>query len=376
MLNHPTADFTKKPIIIFWETTKSCALSCRHCRASAIKDPLPEELSADESIDFVRSVTSFGKPYPRLIMTGGDPLKKKNLFNILSEAKKQGIAVSITPAVTDRLTEKMIDSLTEVGVRSYALSLDGSNAESHDGLRGVEGTFDRTLEVMDMLLEKGLSVQVNTAVMRSNVYELPGILKLLSSRKIMTWATFFLIKTGRGMELEDLTPEEYEDVNHWLYFASKYGVRVRSVEAPIFRRIVLQREQGLRYRGGDLYSKLKNETLGIMQLPGKKSKSYFVGSRDGSGVVFVSHDGFVTPSGFLPLQMENVKDKAIADIYRNNPVLKSIRNATKFQGKCGYCEYNTICGGSRARAYYDAGDMLASDPSCIYEPTKKMAPSA
>lgn len=366
-------DFTQKPIIIFWEMTKACDLSCRHCRASAIKDPLPEELSTEESIEFVRSIPAFGKPYPRLILTGGDPLRKKNLFDILSVAREQGISVSITPAVTDRLNEKMVDALADAGVRSYALSLDGSGAATHDGLRGVEGTFEKTLEIMDMLIEKGLSVQVNTAVMRSNVHELPGILNILSGRDILTWAIFFLIRTGRGMELEDLTPVEYEDVSHWLYFASKYGVRIRSVEAPIFRRVVLQRKDGSRYRGGELYTSLKTETLDLMHLPNKKSKSYFVGSRDGSGVAFVSHDGYVLPSGFLPLQMENIKDKNIADIYRNNPVLKSIRDASKFEGKCGYCEYNTICGGSRARAYFETGSMLASDPSCIYEPRKKVA---
>ncbi len=371
MLNHNVADFAQKPLLIFWETTKSCDLSCKHCRASAIKDPLPEELSFDESREFVKSITAFGKPYPRVVITGGDPLKKENLIEILTEAKRAGISVSVTPAVTDRLTEEMVDTLTEAGVRSYALSLDGSTPESHDGLRGVTGTFDRTLEVMDMIIGKGLSVQVNTAVMRSNVRELPGILNILSGRKIMTWAPFFLIRTGRGNDLEDLAPQEYEEVNNWLYFASKYGVRIRSVESPIFRRIVIQREQGLRYRGGDLYTKLKQDTVKLMQIPGKKSKSYFVGSRDGSGVIFVSHDGYVSPSGFLPLQMENVKNKNIAEIYRNNPVLKSIRNASAYEGKCGYCEFNTICGGSRARAYYETGNMLASDPSCIYEPRKR-----
>ena len=186
MLNHNVADFAQKPLLIFWETTKSCDLSCRHCRASAIKDPLPGELSLDESMEFVRSITAFGKPYPRVVITGGDPLKKKNLIEILTEAKKTGISISVTPAVTDLLTEDMIDSLTEAGVRSYALSLDGSTAESHDGLRGVEGTFDRTLQVMDMLIAKGLSVQVNTAVMRPNVQELPRILNILSGRKIQT----------------------------------------------------------------------------------------------------------------------------------------------------------------------------------------------
>lgn len=372
MLNRNAADFSDKPLLVFWETTKSCDLSCKHCRASAIDEPLPGELNFDESIEFIRSMTAFGKPYPRLIITGGDPLKKDRLLDILSEAKKQGISASITPAVTDRLREDVINDLTQVGVRSYALSLDGSTPESHDTLRGVPGTFKKTLEIMDILLEKGLSVQVNTAVMKSNVKELPRILNLLSNRKISTWAPFFLIKTGRGNELEDLSPEEYEEVNNWLYFASKYGVRIRTVESPIFRRIVLQKEQGKRYRGGKLYNDLKEESIRLMRVPGKKSKSYFVGSRDGSGVIFVSHDGYVSPSGFLPLQMENVKEKNIAEIYRGNPLLKSIRNASKYSGKCGYCEYNTVCGGSRARSYYQTGDILGSDPSCVYNPKKRV----
>ncbi|HKJ97227.1 MAG TPA: TIGR04053 family radical SAM/SPASM domain-containing protein [Thermoplasmataceae archaeon] len=376
MLNRNAADFGQKPLLVFWETTKSCDLSCRHCRASAIKEPLPGELNYKESLNLLKSITSFGKPYPRLIITGGDPLKKEGLLDLLAEAREIGISASITPAVTERLKESVIDSLTDVGVRSYALSLDGSTPESHDGLRGVEGTFRRTLEVMDMLIEKGLSVQVNTAVMKSNVNELPRILNLLSNRKISTWAPFFLIRTGRGNELEDLSPEEYEDVNNWMYLASKYGVRVRTVESPIFRRIVLQKEQGMRYRGGDLYRQLKSETMRLMRVPGKRSKSYFVGSRDGSGVIFVSHDGYVSPSGFLPLQMENVKDKDLASIYRDNPVLRAIRTPSRYSGKCGVCEFNTICGGSRARAYYHTGDLLSSDPSCVYTPRKYKAVEA
>lgn len=373
MMGREGANFSQKPLLVFWETTKSCDLSCRHCRASAIKDPLPDEMNYEESSAFIKSITGFGKPYPRLIITGGDPLKKNRILDLLAEAKSAGISASVTPAVTDRLNDRMIDDLTEVGVRSYALSLDGATPETHDGLRGVPGTFKKTLEIMDNLLARGLSVQVNTAVMKNNVRELPRVLNLLSTRKIMTWAPFFLIQTGRGNELEDLSPEEYEDVNNWLYFASKYGVRVRTVESPIFRRIILQKQKGLRYRGGELYADLKNDTIRMMRIPNKKSMSYFVGSRDGSGVIFVSHDGFVSPSGFLPLNMENVRNRPIWEIYTNNPVLKSIRNASKYRGKCSVCEYNTVCGGSRARAFFHSGDLLDSDPSCIYEPKKLSA---
>lgn len=373
MMDREVADFSRKPLLVFWETTKSCDLSCKHCRASAIKEALPGELNFEESLKFLESIRDFGKPYPRLIITGGDPLKKDRILDILSEATRLGISASVTPAVTDRMNDEMIDSLTNAGVRSYALSLDGATPDSHDSLRGVPGTFRKTLEIMDNLIGRGLSVQVNTAVMRSNVSELPRILNLLSTRKIMTWVPFFLIKTGRGNELEDLAPEEYEDVNNWLYFASKYGVRVRTVESPIFRRIVLQKQRGMRYRGGELYATLKNDTIRTMRLPGKKSLSYFVGSRDGSGIIFVSHDGYVSPSGFLPLNMENIKDRSIADIYSSNPVLKAIRNASKYRGKCGYCEFNRICGGSRARAYYNTGDLLESDPSCTYQPKRAIA---
>lgn len=362
-------DFTSRPLIIFWETTKSCDLSCRHCRASAMKDPLPGELDVNESIDFVRSIKDFGKPYPRLIITGGDPLKKKGLHEILQVCRDEGISVSLTPAVTDRLTEETVRELVDLNVRSYAISLDGAGPEFHDELRGVPGTFRKTVEAIDMLTGMGMAVQVNTAVMRSNINELPKVLKLLSSRRIMTWVPFFLIRTGRGNELEDLTPQEYEDVNNWLNFASHYGIRVRTVESPLFRRISMQRQEGTMAKGGDLYRSLRKQTLELMGAPQKSEKSYFIGSRDGSGVVFVSHDGYVTPSGFLPVQTESVRNRSLASIYRENELFLRLRDPKSYTGKCSYCSYNTICGGSRARAYFSTGNMLGSDPSCIYVPS-------
>ncbi len=361
-------DFTQKPLIIFWETTKACDLSCKHCRASAIGDPMQGELDHDESLEFVRSVAAFGKPYPRLVLTGGDPLRKAYLFDIIREARDSGISISITPAVTERLTYTMVDELKEAGVRSFALSLDGSDPSMHDGLRGIPGTFDRTLRIMDYMLENDLSVQVNTTVMRSNVHDLSRVLQLLWKRRIMTWAPFFLIRTGRGNELEDLSPREYEDVNLWLNFASLYGIRIRTVEAPIFRRLSIQRSNGMKNLGGILYRELRAKTLKKLGKPGKRSMSYYVGSRDGYGVVFVSHDGYISPSGFLPVQIESIRNKGIAEIYRTNSTLRAIREASKYTGKCRLCEYSKVCGGSRARSYYDSGDMYGSDPSCIYEP--------
>lgn len=361
-------DFNLNPLLIFWETTKACDLACRHCRASALTDPLPDEMDLPQSLAFIESIVGFGKPKPILILTGGNMLMKKDLAEILGKAKELEIPVSASPSATDLLNQDAFMMLRKFGVVSMSLSLDGSKEESHDWLRGVSGSFAKTICLFGKAKDCGATVQVNTTVFSRNVMELPEILKILIRAGIKTWEVFFLIHTGRGIDREDLSPEEYEDVNHWLVFASRYGIRIRTVESPIFRRIAIEESTGGIYKGGKLYERLVENTLRILGPPGKKPDPHTVHTRDGKGIIFVAHNGDVTPSGFLPVPVGNVKNDSIVNIYRNSSILKSLRNPKNLKGKCGACEYSDICGGSRSRAYSYHGDFMASDPSCVYVP--------
>lgn len=361
-------NFDAKPLLVFWETTKACDLSCKHCRASALTEALPDEMNLSQSIDFIRSLTDFGKPYPILIITGGNMLLKNGLVDILKAASDSEIPISVSPSATPILNKEAFELFRKFNVLSMSLSLDGSNPETHDWLRGFSGTFDNTLSLMREAILSDINLQINTAVIEKNVMQLPEILKILIDNGIRTWEVFFLIKTGRGMDSEDLSPDEYEDVNQWLAYASRYGVRIRTVESPIFRRIVIQNSKGSEYIGGSLYSSLIQRTRELLGEPTKKLNSKVTGTRDGKGIVFVAHNGDVSPSGFLPVVLDNVKDRSIAEIYRENDVFKKLRDTSNFNGKCGICKFNDICGGSRARAYSYSGNLFAEDPSCVYTP--------
>ncbi len=362
-------DYNSRPILIFWETTKACDLACKHCRASALTDPLPDEMNLDESLSFLDQIEGFGRPYPVLILTGGDVLKRRGLDSILQKANEIGIPVSMSPSATPLLDGGAISMMKRYGVRSVSLSLDGSSPSTHDWLRGVEGTFERTVSLIRKVISEGLTLQINTAVFRRNVTDLPRILKILLDNRVRTWEVFFLIRTGRGIDREDLNSDGYEDVLNYLEFASRYGLTVRTVEAPFFRRIMMERDASP-YNGGAIYKSLVEDTVKLLGPPGERSHSHTSQTRDGKGIIFVSHNGDVSPSGFLPVSLGNVKRESIVDIYRNNPTLVKLRDPSNFKGRCGVCEYSDICGGSRARAFAYFGDIFAEDPRCAYTPGK------
>jgi radical SAM protein with 4Fe4S-binding SPASM domain len=226
-----------------------------------------------------------------------------------------------------------------------------------------------------MLVGEGHTVQINTTVMRRNVEELADVAGLLADWGAHIWEVFFLIRVGRGSELEELTPAENEDVVHFLYEASRYGFIVRTVEAPFFRRVVAERREAgpdvdpvATFGLGPLYERLVARLRERLGEPGN-SRAQSVGTRDGKGIVFVGHDGAVFPAGFLPYHLGNVKQDDIVRLYREHPLLRSIR-ATEFGGRCGVCEYADTCGGSRARAFATFGDALAEDPACAFQPAR------
>jgi radical SAM protein len=349
--------YQRAPMIVYWELTTACGLACRHCRATAMPDPAPGELSTVEGIALLDDMLGFagpGEALPHVVMTGGDPLRRPDLALLIAAANERGIGVSLAPAVTPLLTRERIFWMKDAGVQAISLSLDGSTAAAHDGVRMVPGTFDATLEALDTAAEAGLPVQVNTLVTATTAADLPATFELLSRHTLQQWSLFFLISIGRGTELTELSPGDAERTLRWAQGVGRGApFRVKTTEAMQYRRILA----APLLRAGRTRAEVE-------ALPMARA----FGIRDGNGIVFVSHLGDVTPSGFLPLAVGNVKQRSLVDLYRDDPLMRSLRDPDQFKGRCGACEYHDWCGGSRARAYAWTGDPLESDPLCPYHP--------
>jgi radical SAM protein len=368
-------NFDQVPRLVFWETTKACPLACVHCRATAQCDPAPDELTIEEGKALIAELAGAPHPTPILILTGGDCLQRPDLGELTAHAQSLGVPVAISPSVSPTLNASMLSMLSANGVRTASLSLDGAVAETHERIRQVPGHFADTIRAIDLFREHGWAVQVNSAVMAQNVRELADIAALLVRHGVRTWEVFFLIGVGRGQAISEIADDEYEDVCHFLVDAAQYGMTVRTVEAPFFRRVrdwrAKQVDSGVdpatEFELGPLYRQLRARLRAEMGAVSSEVLAPTAATRDGKGIVFVGHDGRVYPAGFLPLPLGSVRDKPVLDIYRDDPVLKAIRNA-EFPGRCGRCEYADECGGSRARAYAATGDPLADDPACRYLP--------
>ncbi len=361
-------DFTKKPIFVCWEVTKSCLLACRHCRAKAIRRGLPGELDFESGLRLVEQIKEFGDPYPALLLTGGDPLMRPDVMELVRYAKEQGIYTAVAASVTPLLTVETMVRMKELGVDIVSVSLDGATPRTHDALRGVPGTWSSTIRAVQNARACGLRMQVNTTVMRSNIRELADIFHVSKEAGAVAWEVFFLVRTGRGAVLEDPGPSECEDVMHFLYDATQYGIPVRTSEGPQFRRVYMQRQKGAGPPSGELYEHLSKRLRELEGGPSGMPSLRLNATGDGKGVIFVGYDGEVYPSGFLPLPLGNVKSGRLAEIYRSHPTLVGLRDPSRLEGRCSVCDYGTICGGSRSRAYAEYENPLQSDPACPYIP--------
>ncbi len=348
-------DFSRNPMLVYWEMTQACGLACRHCRAEAMANPSPLELSTAEGKSLLKQIKEFGTPLPHLILTGGDPLSRQDIYPLLDFAGELGLEVSITPSATAELTDDAIARLRRHGIQSLGLSLDGSSAEKHDAIRGIPGTFKRTVAAAKQAGQLGIPIQVNTLVSEETAADLPAVYELLrSSFPVMRWSLFFLISVGRGKALNEVSPAEGERIMEWvLELVPQAPFTVKTTEAPSYRRLAIAKMRA----AGISYAEMKD--TGVYQ-------GFQI--RDGHGIVFVSSQGEIFPSGFLPLSCGNVRTGSLVEIYRNSETFRSLHSPAQFHGKCGVCEYSYICGGSRARAYAHSGDALGADPFCPYEP--------
>ncbi len=347
-------NYAQTPLIVYWEMTQACALACRHCRAEAMPKCHPNELTHEESRELLRQIASFGEPLPHLILTGGDPLQRSDLYELIDEAQALGLQVSITPSATEALTAEVIARLKAHGIQSMGLSLDGSIALRHEAIRGVTGCFEWTMRAARAAAAVKLPIQVNTLVAEQTVDDLEGIYELLKTLTVMRWSLFFLIAVGRGKMLQEIPAAQSDDVMNWVFdIARKAPFAVKTTEAPHYRRVALTRMRGQNVSPDALHRMSVYNGLGI---------------RDGHGVMFVSNTGDVCPAGFLPLSAGNVRTGKVSDIYRNSDLFRSLHDSSQLQGKCGECEYREPCGGSRARAFAYSGNVLESDPFCPYMP--------
>jgi len=345
--------FDSAPRRVYWEVTRVCDLACRHCRAEAAPEPDPAELSPREDLDLVARLGAFEVPLPHLILTGGDPLARRDLFELIAAARERGFAVSVAPSVTPRLTAEAIAALAEAGVAAISLSLDGSDAARHDTLRGVPGCFERTLIAARASASIRLPFQVNTLVSAETLDDLPAIYEQVAALGAQRWSLFFLVSVGRGAVLQPITAEACAGLFEQLLVLGRAGgPMITTTEAPHFRRTVLDRA---RHAGRGLAA------------PPHGSMGHGAGIRDGNGIMFISHTGEVWPSGFLPLPAGSVRTADPVGIYRDSAVFRGLRLPELLGGRCGRCEWREACGGSRARAFAASGNPLGEDPLCSYE---------
>ncbi len=354
-----TVDFNERPFIAIWEVTQACDLACVHCRASAQPERHPEELTTAEGKNLIDQIAAWRVPV--FVLTGGDPIKRPDLFELIAHARALGVHVSLTPSATPLLTRDIIFRLKEAGLARLAVSMDGASAETHDAFRGMSGSFARTLDAIRWANEAGLPVQVNTTFSRRNIGEMDALVALMEQLRIVLWSVFFLVPTGRGKLNDLLSAAEFEQVFARVHELSKTArFDIKTTEAQHYRRFVLQ--QNVAARRNHLPGPPPAGVLadGIGRAPR--------GLNDGKGFVFISHKGEVFPSGFLPLSAGSIRQQALAEIYRDSPLFRGLRDASRLEGKCGECEFKQICGGSRARAYALTGNPLGEEPCCAYVP--------
>ena len=349
----PRRDFATTPLVVTWETSQACELACDHCRADAKPDRDPAELDFDEAVSLFEQVASFD-PHPFLVLSGGDPLERPDIFELLSKAVDIGITPSITPATTPNLDRETIERFASIGVGRMALSLDGANAEEHDRFRGEPGTFAATMRAAKQANAAGVPIQFNTTVTARTANRLPDIADIVEQFGAAMWEVFFLVPVGRGAELEQLTPDRARAVMEWLYDRGSAGrYRLITVEAPFYRRVARE----------------------IADTDGR-STAHVGSTGAGNGFVFVSHTGDVYPSGFMPISAGNIREEPLPTIYRESELLNRLRDRKSFDGPCGDCPATEYCGGSRSRAYAATGNPYGSDPLCPWAANQMAAGSS
>jgi radical SAM protein len=350
--------FDKAPARVYWELTRACDLACRHCRAEAMSRRADDELTTAECERVLEQLAAAGSPRPHVILTGGDPLKRPDLVGLVQRATDLGLDVAVAPSATMHLTAGVVQALKAAGVSAMSLSIDGPHAAWHDGLRGVFGCFGWTLAAAQRIVSAGIPLQINTLLSAETEPHLEDIARVVSSLGASRWSLFALVHVGRGRALRALTPDDCDRTFRWLIANSRrWPFTVTTTEAPHYRRVMIQGMRAAGRTAAEIHASPAARGFGI---------------RDGNGVMFISANGDVTPSGFLPLPCGNVREDGPVEIYREHALFRALRAPDLFRGRCGRCDFRRVCGGSRARAWAATGDVLEADPLCSWEPDVAM----
>ncbi|MDR3232507.1 MAG: TIGR04053 family radical SAM/SPASM domain-containing protein [Planctomycetaceae bacterium] len=372
MLSYSPSDFNVNPLMFYYEVTQACDLVCKHCRASAQEKPADDELATGLSLRLIEQAASFPRK-PHICFTGGDPLKRTDIFTLIQHAAHQGLSVALTPSATPLATRQALEKAKEAGVQAFGISLDAPSAEVHDAFRGFAGSFAKTREMIETAKELQVPVQVNTSITRRNFHLIDALAEYLEvccgeGGGVMMWSVFFLIPVGRGLEEERIMPQEYETAFAKLWHhAQTKPFAVKTTEAPHYRRFVL-RQGGNPLDVPRPFRSAKDGGIENGFSPFQRVRSRApLGITDGRGVIFVSHNGKIYPAGFLPVVCGQFPQDSVVDVYQRHPVFMALQNPDNYQGRCGQCEYRYVCGGSRSRAFAVTGDYLESEPDCVYE---------
>jgi heme b synthase len=341
--------------MVAWEVTRQCNLRCVHCRAAAQEGPYPGELTMWEARQLLQDIASFARPV--IILTGGEPLLRPDIVEIAALGTELGLRMVMAPNGT-LLTEERAKELVGAGVQRISISIDGASAAAHDGFRGVDGAFAGALEGVRAAKAAGLPFQINTTVTRRNREGLADILDLAVRLGAVAHHIFLLVPTGRGKEMaeEAISPQDYEATLHWFYEQrARVPLQLKATCAPHYYRVLRQRAKAEGRRLSRAADGLDAVTRGCLA---------------GSAFCFISHTGEVQPCGYLEVVCGNVRRTQLSTIWGSSEVFRRLRDLDQYRGKCGRCEYRTVCGGCRARAYETTGDYLAEEPFCIYEPRR------
>jgi AdoMet-dependent heme synthase len=346
------------PRLIAWEVTRTCNLSCIHCRAAAQDRSYEGELSTAEAFALLDNVASFAKPI--IILTGGEPLLRPDIFEIAAYGKTKGFRMTMAPNGT-LITPEKARQMKEAGIERISISIDGATAAAHDAFRQVPGAFDGALRGIAYARQADVEFQINTSITQQNLAELPAIQELAVKLGAVAHHIFLLVPTGRGKDLAEqaITAQQYEKTLHWFYEQKdQVPLQLKATCAPHYYRILRQRARA----DG---RKVDVQTFGLDAMTR--------GCLGGIGFCFISHVGQVQPCGYLELNCGNSREKPFREIWENSEIFKKLRDPSLYQGKCGQCEYLRVCGGCRARAYENTGDFLAPEPLCLYQPRSEPA---
>ncbi len=341
------------PRLIAWEVTRTCNLACVHCRAAAREKPYDNELTTAECLRFLDDVARVASPI--VILTGGEPLLRPDIFELATYGTKKGFRMTMAVNGT-LLTPIQVQRMQQAGIQRISVSLDGASAASHDAFRKVDGAFAGALQGIAYAREAGLDFQINTTITKENLHELHAIQELAVSLGAVALHIFLLVPMGRGRDLADraIDAGQYEQTLHWFYAQQAHvPLQLKATCAPHYYRILRQRAKA---EGRPV----NHQSFGL--------DAVTRGCLGGVGFAFVSHIGQVQPCGYLELDCGNIREQPFGEIWAHSPIFRNLRDYRQYKGKCGRCEYVSVCGGCRARAYESSGDYLAPEPLCSYQP--------